>query len=638
MSGSASDIFTTLGFFSRAVIVGDEVLALAVEQKTDSSAANSILEGTTYSSTGNCSIWALLEKKVAFTSPGTLLYHDADLKDLVLVLGSTIQLYERKTEGPLAYAAISRHKAGAFIPMRALLVEENGEKLLIYLGLSNQRTLTESASSLYVSKTDYKNPGRLARMFYGCCVFNLTKNQLISERITPIKRKSPILDLLYDVHNSTVVIKYLNHSAEPLMLTIDLNNSYTLVAQQGQNIEYTTFDGTPVYPTRCPQDPPDITHASFIGPILKPEVNATRLPLGEGINLDLLTCNVTTETLYHVYTLGLTLSTTANVNADYSTAMQETLKDTVGFLSPDNKVLFLHNRITRALKYTTVGELRNRVRMALSAQAISPWSDEHRAYFEGLSIGQQDEAMEATSVAVTVKDYTQYKVHLMSLLPNNTVTHTMLSLTQESAIANAEKQQAQEELIVAMSKKIEELEEKLTKSITSSGPAPTQLTELLEKTQKRVDDLENMLVNIHEDGILAVPGAIENMNNKIAALEQREKDLKNMVALNSSIVQEKLSKVDSQIALLDQTMDEVRSLVPVFDESFSDDDVASIKSPAEPNEDVKTFTNKLEAEHLILTFDDMEFERNSTALPFCVGDADHIGADDTDSMLRTTDL
>lgn len=133
---------------------------------------------------------------MAFISPGTLLYHDVDLRSLVLVLGSTIQFYERKAEEQLTYAAVSRHKAGAFIPVRALLVEENGDKLLIYLGLSNQRTLTESASSLYVSKTDYKCPGRLARMFYGCCVFNLTKNQLISERITPIKRKSPILDLL----------------------------------------------------------------------------------------------------------------------------------------------------------------------------------------------------------------------------------------------------------------------------------------------------------------------------------------------------------------------------------------------------------------------------------------------------------
>lgn len=220
--------FTTLGFFSRAVIVGSEVLALAVEQKTDSATASSILEGTTYSSPSSCSIWALLEKKIAFASPGTLLYHDADLKNLVLVLGSAIQLYERKTEGSLTYTAVSRHKAGAFIPVRALLVEENGDKLLIYLGLSNQRTLTESASSLYVSKTNYKSPARLARMFYGCCVFNLTKNQLISERITPIKRKSPVLDLLYNAHSSTVVIKYLNHSAEPLMLTIDLNNSYTL--------------------------------------------------------------------------------------------------------------------------------------------------------------------------------------------------------------------------------------------------------------------------------------------------------------------------------------------------------------------------------------------------------------------------
>lgn len=638
MSGSCSDVFTTLGFFSRAVIVNDEVLALAVEQKTNSSAANSILEGTTYSHAGNCSIWALLEKKVVFTSPGTLLYHDADLKDLVLVLGSTIQLYERKVEGPLAYTAVSRHKAGAFIPVRALLVEENGEKLLIYLGLSNQRTLSESTSSLYVSKTDYKSPGRLARMFYGCCVFNLTKNQLISERITPIKRKSPILDLLYDAHNCTVSIKYLNHSAEPLMLTINLNNSYTLIAQQGQNIEYTTFDGTPVYPTRCPQDPSDATHASFIGPILKPEVNTTRLPLGEGINLDLLTCNVTTETIYHVYILGLTLSATANINADYSTVMQDTVKDTMGFLSPDNKVLFLHNRITKALRYTTVGELRNRVRMALSAQAISPWSDEHKAYFESIPIGQQSTAMEATSITVTVKDYTQYRVHLMSLLSNSTTAHTLLSLTQESVMANAEKQQAQEEIIKAMSKKIEELEEKLSNSLKSSSQVPTQLTELLETTQKRVDDLENMLVNIHEDGILAIPGAVENLNNKVATLEQREKDLKNMVTLNNDIIQEKLSKVDSQIALLDQTVDEVRSLVPVFDESFSDDDVASIKSPAEPNEEAEAFVNKLEAEHLILTFDDMDFERNSTALPFCTEATNHVNAVGVESMLTTADL
>ncbi|KWX15138.1 hypothetical protein QR46_0848 [Giardia duodenalis assemblage B] len=638
MSNARSDLFMTLGFFSRAVIVGSEVLALAVEQKADSATASSILEGTTYSSPSSCSIWALLEKKIAFASPGTLLYHDADLRNLVLVLGSAIQLYERKTEGSLTYTAVSRHKAGAFIPVRALLVEENGDKLLIYLGLSNQRTLTESASSLYVSKTDYKSPARLARMFYGCCVFNLTKNQLISERITPIKRKSPVLDLLYNAHSSTVVIKYLNHSAEPLMLTIDLNNSYTLVAQQGQNIEYTTFDGSPVFPTRCPQNSSDTVHASFIGPISKSEVNAVRLPLGDGIYLDLLTCNVTTETIYHVYTLGLSLSTTASIASDCSTALQETLKDTVGFLSPDNKVLFLHNRITRTLSYTTINELRNRVRMVLSAQAASLWSDEHRAYFEGFPIGQQDNAMEATSTMVTAKEYTQYRVHLMSLSHNNQGAHSMLSLTQESVLAHVEKSQAQDELIKAMSKRIEELEEKLDRSLRASGPMPTHLTEMLEQTQKRVDDLENMIVNIHEDGILAVPDAVENMSNKIAALEQREKDLKNMVTLNTSILQDKLSKVDSQIAILDQTVDEVRSLVPVFDDSFSDDDVASIQSPAEHNEDEETFTNKLEAEHLVLAFNDMEFERNSVALPFCTDSAGQVGADEPASLLTTADL
>lgn len=638
MSGAGSDIFTTLGFFSRAVIVGNEVLALAMEQKTDSIAASNILEGTTYSSANSCSVWALLEKKMAFISPGTLLYHDVDLRSLVLVLGSTIQFYERKAEEQLTYAAVSRHKAGAFIPVRALLVEENGDKLLIYLGLSNQRTLTESASSLYVSKTDYKCPGRLARMFYGCCVFNLTKNQLISERITPIKRKSPILDLLYDAHNSTVVIKYLNHSAEPLMLTIDLNNSYTLVAQQGKNIEYTTFDGTPVFPTRCPQDPSDTIHASFIGPVSKPEVSATRLPLGDGITLDLLTCNVTYETIYHVYTLGLTLSTTGSAAAGYSTALQDTLKDTVGFLSPDNKVLFLHDRITKTLRYTTVSELRNRVRMALSAHAISPWSDEHKAYFESFPVGQHSGAVEASSVVLTAKEYTQYRVHLMSLSPNNAAAHTLLSLTRESALEHAEKTQAQEDLIKAMSKKIEELEEKLEKSLKASGPTHANLTEMLEQTQKRVDDLENMFVNIQEDGILAIPGAVESMSNKITALEQHEKDLKSLVTLNNSIIQDKLSKVDSQIAVLDQNIDEVRSLVPVFDESFSDDEVASIKSPSEPNDEVEGFTNKLEAEHLVLPFSDMEFEPNSVALPFCASTAGQIDAEDPASLLTTADL